>query len=289
MNKFEYRNIQITDFLAEKNHLPVSKKGANWWYLSPLHNERTASFKVNIDKNVWYDFGLGKGGGLVTLVNLLYHPNSFQDYVHLFDGIRASFPTIQEERSKEPSTFCNIEAMNLVNPALFTYLAKRGITQQVASQYCKEIHYLSQGKSYFAIGFPNCSGGYEIRNAYFKGCISPKDISVISQGNKECHVFEGFVDFLSYVVLHEGCDAVILNSVINVPKSIGILNNYRSVFCHLDNDKAGRNATNQIMALCKSEVTDASDEYADAKDLNEFLCKRMDNEVYTYKSRGLRR
>ena len=59
MNKFEYRNIQITDFLAEKNHLPVSKKGANWWYLSPLHNERTASFKVNIDKNVWYDFGLG--------------------------------------------------------------------------------------------------------------------------------------------------------------------------------------------------------------------------------------
>ena len=279
MNKFEYRNIQITDFLAEKNHLPVSKKGANWWYLSPLHNERTASFKVNIDKNVWYDFGLGKGGGLVTLVNLLYHPNSFQDYVHLFDGIRASFPTIQEERSKEPSTFCNIEAMNLVNPALFTYLAKRGITQKVASQYCKEVYYLNHGKNYFAVGFPNRSGGYEIRNAYFKGCISPKDISVIYKGNKDCHVFEGFIDFLSYVVLHGDCDAIVLNSVINVPKSIDYLNRYDSIYCHLDNDKAGHEASEQIKILCKGNVIDASDEYEGAKDLNEFLCEKMNRQA----------
>jgi hypothetical protein len=41
------------------------------------------------------------------------------------------------------------------------------------------------GRNYFAIGFPNRSGGYEIRNAYFKGCISPKDISVISKGNED--------------------------------------------------------------------------------------------------------
>ena len=64
MNTFGNKNIQIADFLAEKGYLPISKKGANWWYLSPLHNENTASFKVNVDKNVWYDFGLGKGGGL---------------------------------------------------------------------------------------------------------------------------------------------------------------------------------------------------------------------------------
>lgn len=80
MNTLDYKNIQIADFLAEKDYLPISKKGANWWYLSPLHKENTASFKVNVDKNVWYDFGLGKGGGLATLVNLLYHPNSLQDY-----------------------------------------------------------------------------------------------------------------------------------------------------------------------------------------------------------------
>lgn len=48
MNSLDYKNIQIADFLAEKGYLPISKKGANWWYQSPLHNENTASFKVKL-------------------------------------------------------------------------------------------------------------------------------------------------------------------------------------------------------------------------------------------------
>lgn len=279
MNTFDYNNIQIADFLAEKGYLPISKKGANWWYLSPLHNENTASFKVNVDKNVWYDFGLGKGGGLATLVNLLYHPNNFQDYLHHLSGIRGSFLATSKATNEDSKTFSNVEVQSLNNSALLRYLGKRGITQQVASQYCKEVHYRNHDKSYFAVGFPNRSGGYEIRNAYFKGCISPKDISVISKGYKDCHVFEGFIDFLSHVVLHGDCDAIVLNSVINVPKSIDYLNRYDFVYCHLDNDKAGHDATEQIKISCKGNVIDASDEYKDAKDLNEFLNKRMNSQA----------
>ena len=278
-NTLDNKNIQIADFLAEKGYLPISKKGANWWYLSPLHNENTASFKVNVDKNVWYDFGLGKGGGLVTLVNLLYHPNNLQDFLRHLSGIRTSFLATPQIAREDTAVFCNVEVKSLNNSALLRYLGKRGITQQVASQYCKEIHYQNHSKNYFAVGFPNRSGGYEIRNAYFKGCISPKDISVIYKGNKDCHVFEGFIDFLSYVVLHGDCDAVVLNSVINVPKSIDYLNRFDSVYCHLDNDKAGHDATEQIKILCKVNVIDASDEYEGAKDLNEFLGKKMNRQV----------
>lgn len=36
-----------------------------------------------------------------------------------------------------------------------------------------------QGKWYFAVGFANRSGGYEIRNKYLKGSISPKEITHI--------------------------------------------------------------------------------------------------------------
>ena len=278
MNSLDNKKIQIADFFAEKGYLPISKKGANWWYLSPLHSENTASFKVNVDKNVWYDFGLGKGGGLATLVNLLYHPNNFQNYLHHLSGIRTSFPSTLKTTREGSETFSNVEVKSLVNSALLKYLGNRGITQQVASQYCKEVHYQNHGKSYFAVGFSNRSGGYEIRNAYFKGCIPPKDISVISKSYKDCHVFEGFIDFLSYVVLHGECDAIVLNSVINVPKSIDYLNRYDSVYCHLDNDKAGHDATEQIRILYKGNVIDASEEYGEAKDLNEFLCKRMNSQ-----------
>ena len=48
----EIKAIQISDFLANKGYEPVSKKGCAWWYLSPLHNEQTASFKVDLNKNV---------------------------------------------------------------------------------------------------------------------------------------------------------------------------------------------------------------------------------------------
>ncbi len=39
---------------------------------------------------------------------------------------------------------------------------------------CSEAHFTHNGKRYFAIAFPNISGGYEIRNRYFKGCIAPR-------------------------------------------------------------------------------------------------------------------
>lgn len=40
-------NMAITEFLQEHGHQPTSVKRNNWWYLSPLRNEFTASFKVD--------------------------------------------------------------------------------------------------------------------------------------------------------------------------------------------------------------------------------------------------
>lgn len=276
LNKQSKMNISdnktITDFLQEHGHLPTMVRGNNWWYLSPLRDEHTASFKVDVNKNVWYDFGLGKGGNLRTLVKLLFHDNNYDFSSNRFSGIRC---TKTKQPEKDNASFSDITIMELKNHSLLSYLKRRGINEAIAVQYCKEIHYTNRGKRYYAVGFVNRNGGYEIRNAYFKGCISPKDISVIEHGNDDCHVFEGFIDFLSYVELHGGCNAVVLNSVINVPKALSVLNKYHKVYCHLDNDEAGRNATKQIMMACVSEVVDASSEYAESKDINEFLCKRM--------------
>ena len=56
---------------------------------------------------------------------------------------------------------------------------------------------------------------------------------------------------------------------------------YNCIYCHLDNDEAGRNATLQLKANCKSQTIDASDEYVGDKDLNEYLCKRKVETVNT--------
>lgn len=280
MNTFDYKNIQITDFLAEKGHQPTAKKGANWWYLSPFHTECTPSFKVDVNKNVWYDFSIGKGGNIITLVSMLYQTDSFPDLLQHIKSVKQSDIPVYSQKQKENTTFTNIVTKELCNPALLAYLASRGICESIATRYCKEIHYTSNGKNYFAVGFPNRTGGYELRNPYFKGCIAPKDVSIVDNGNDICHVFEGFIDFLSYIVLYGNCDAVILNSIVNAPKAVEVLDRYKEVACHLDNDDAGKKTTKLIVASCHNHIVDASIEYAGCKDLNEYLCKKIKEELH---------
>ena len=61
------RQISLADFLARLGHEPVRRSGNELWYLAPYRNERTPSFRVNVAKRLWYDFGLGKGGDIFTL------------------------------------------------------------------------------------------------------------------------------------------------------------------------------------------------------------------------------
>lgn len=173
----------------------------------------------------------------------------------------------------------------LTHPALLRYLQERGINTVLAKAECKELHFTHNGKPYFAIGFPNVAGGYEVRNQFFKGCIAPKDISHIRQQvepREKCLVFEGMTDYLSFLTLRmkncpvmpglDGQDYVILNSVSNVSKAMDVLHGYRRIHCLLDNDEVGRKATMAIERAYSCRVRDFSGNYNGYKDLNDYLC-----------------
>ena len=55
------KQIKIADYLHSLGFSPVKQQGINLWYKSPLREETEASFKVNTERNQWYDFALGKG------------------------------------------------------------------------------------------------------------------------------------------------------------------------------------------------------------------------------------
>ena len=65
MNCAEANKVDLVDYLYSLGFTPTKISGNDYWYLSPLRNERTASFKINRNKNVWYDHGTGNGGTLV--------------------------------------------------------------------------------------------------------------------------------------------------------------------------------------------------------------------------------
>lgn len=178
-----------------------------------------------------------------------------------------------------------IEISDTLPPHLQEYLAReRCIDMEKATPFLKCITYEVRGRRYQAIGFANSSGGYELRdNKTFKGTIAPKDITpiftdkIINQIQPTC-VFEGFIDFLSFLSMKEEVTSacLVLNSVSNTAKAIRYMNAQGISFIRtfLDNDDAGRRAV-QEFAGAGFHVEDMSIHYKDFKDLNEFHVSRM--------------
>lgn len=75
----EAKQLRIVDYLARLGHRPRSIKSDQYWYFSPLRDERTPSFKVNDRLNEWYDFGAATGGDLVELGKHLYRTDDVSE------------------------------------------------------------------------------------------------------------------------------------------------------------------------------------------------------------------
>ena len=287
MNIKEIKQIKLQDFLTAMGCKPVKQYGVNLMYLSPLRTEKHASFKVNTEINQWYDFGIGRGGNIITLAELLYNSSDVSYLIHQIErnapsSVSGSLPTVKP--TTQQNSFEHLQVLPITHPALIKYLEERCIDVEMARTVCKELHFDTRGKHYFGIGFPNIAGGYEIRNPFFKGCIAPKDIShfYAEEPKKICFVFEGFIDFLSFMTLrrkeNDGLkrqDYLVLNSVSNIQKALERLSQYGSVQCFLDNDNAGRNAYLQLSKELENSVVDASTLYNGYKDLNEYLCAKI--------------
>ena len=56
MNIEDVKQIRIADYLHSLGYSPVKQQGNGLWDKSPLREEHEPSFKVNTDRNLWYDF-----------------------------------------------------------------------------------------------------------------------------------------------------------------------------------------------------------------------------------------
>ena len=85
MNMNEAKQIRIEEYLHSLGYSPVRQQGGSLWYNSPFRDEQEPSFKVNTERNLWYDFGAGKGGNIIALAQELYASDSLP---YLLERIR---------------------------------------------------------------------------------------------------------------------------------------------------------------------------------------------------------
>ena len=288
MNISEAKQIRIVDFLAKLGHRAQYVKSEQYWYLSPLRQEDTPSFKVNDRLNEWYDFGVATGGDLVELAKHLCGTDSVSEVLSRIErqeGIR-DLPRVRLAMLQPvEADMRDVSVVPLRHHALLSYLRSRMIDADIGKMFCKEVHYELRRRHYFGLAFGNLSGGYEVRNPYYKGCLKNKDVSMIRYSHDETQshvcVFEGFMDFLSYMTLRQAgdkaicievpCDHLVMNSVNNLKKALAHLQEYPFVHCYLDNDLAGQKTVETIASLFAGKVNNEAYRYDGYKDLNDYL------------------
>ncbi|MBM0653724.1 toprim domain-containing protein [Capnocytophaga genosp. AHN8471] len=294
-------NTSIVDYfhyLADKGRLKFDRQRGHDYYFLTENEKYSVS---DTPRKGYYDFKAGEGGQIIKAV-MKFEGKSWREAVDfLKDFSNTYIPERQNTQNAEnkvptPAQEVDFSPKNVLvrtfvpnNDKLLDYFAGRGISREILQQYAQQVHYHNKtsGKDYFGIGIPNQSGGYDVKSLldkpYDKAKVGVSDISIIPGTRNEAVVFEGMTDMFSYLQMAKDNGKpndrtlVVLNSVTNTGTFIDRFKNYTGkIHLFLDGDKAGNDATQNILNSLKNSV-DERGRYGIGKgeinDLNDFHLK----------------
>jgi|GEM_PF-1506966 len=297
--------VPLLALLAKLGHAPVgSAAGGNFYYLSPLREEKTASFVVSEPKNVWADFGEapapGKkvaGGDVLDLVmrltgfDLPLARLTLRSWAaDLATPTELALPSAArgDTYRSGKTSFTDVRTEPLTWKPLLEYLAKRGINWSLVQRsnrtqaHLQQIFYRTAGSTrmqpYFGLGWKT-SAGWEVRSERFQGVIGGKGLTWLpGQKRDEVRVFEGFLDYLSalthYNLTYFDETVLVLNSVNLLAEALPTLQEAQVVHSYLDNDQAGLRALHLMrQVLTRAKVQAHNELYRGFKDVNDWLTK----------------
>src|SRR5690554_795342 len=281
MNCKQFNSIRLEEVLISLGHLPTKQNEKEAWYLNPFGTETQASFKLDKKLNLWYLHSEGIGGNNTDFM-MKYQNASVKEVLEWAE--KQNFSSFQPQNDihlkKSMPNYQITKITELQNENLKNYLHRRGLSQNVYP-FIKEINFTIRDKKLYAVGFENLSGGWELRNSFYKGSLLKKDISVINlnnnqEKNKNVVVFEGFLDALSFVEMKRFFkgDLLVMNSISLLNKTKEHLENYSYIHLFLDIDRAGESCKNEILKSFP-EAKDHSKIYFPHKDLNDYLFSRI--------------
>jgi hypothetical protein len=295
----EAKRIDLLTYLQnyEPNELMRLSAGA---YCTRSHD----SLKISNGKWMWHSRGIGGKSALDYLIKV--RDMAFTDAVEHIMGRAAAAPPVHIPGPQEPPKPFALPPQDAGISEVERYLTGRGISLGLI-RYCAGLRtlYQTRNKGYANAVFVGFDADNIPRYATVRGCHgnfkgdvggSDKRYSfALGSGSASLHVFESAVDLLSFATLQEiktpdrfdGC-LLSLSGIYKPRKNIResalppalahCLSRHpeiRSVRLHLDNDPAGRLATEAIMAVLPKEYAVADEPPPSGKDYNDHLCDRL--------------
>lgn len=138
------------------NYIKLTKKGNSYFGLCPFHNEKSPSFSVSRDKQMYYCFGCGAGGNVFTYV-MEYENYTFVEAVKYL-AERAGIKLPEVEMTEEQKLVQN-KRQRLLDihkvAAKYYYYQLKGRNGSNARQYFENRHLTSETVAHFGLGFSN--------------------------------------------------------------------------------------------------------------------------------------
>ena len=144
----------IVDVISQ--YVNLKKKGANYFGLCPFHNEKSPSFSVSPGKQMYYCFGCGAGGNVITFV-MEYENYSFVEAVKMLaDRVGITLPEV--EYTKEAKAAADLKnslvEINRLGANYFYYQLKQP-HGKIGYDYLKRRQLTDETIKRFGLGFAN--------------------------------------------------------------------------------------------------------------------------------------
>jgi len=133
--------LNIVDVLS--SYIQVHKAGTNYKACCPFHNEKTPSFFISPQRQMWKCFGCNLGGDIFTFVMKIENVDFITALKILADKAGVKLPRFDTQINSQNKTMYNAleDAISLYqknlkeNQSAMDYLLKRGLTSEVISEF----------------------------------------------------------------------------------------------------------------------------------------------------------
>ncbi len=146
----------IVDVIS--GYVRIQKKGSNYFGLCPFHNEKSPSFSVSQSKQIFYCFGCGAGGNVITFL-MEYENATFQEAVKILaDRAGINLPEMEynEESRQKESRRARLLEINK-EAARYYYYMLRDSRGRTGYQYLSGRSLTDETMKKFGLGFADGS------------------------------------------------------------------------------------------------------------------------------------
>lgn len=167
------QQADIVEVISE--YVPLKKRGKNYLALCPFHSEKTPSFTVSQEKQLYHCFGCGEGGNVFTFLMRIENVSFWEAAKILAD--KYNIPLEIEQNFLDKEKYSKVKLLNSINYEAAVFFNSQIQLSTEALNFANSRGLDSKTISFFKIGFAPNDWDKLYKHLLTKG-FSPKDIEL---------------------------------------------------------------------------------------------------------------